>query len=159
VRCEPLTLTDGYSRYVMACQAVPQTTAASVQPVLIQQFQANGLPRALRSDDGSPFASTRGLAGLTQLSVWLLTLKVWPDRIDPGRPDQNGCHERMHRVLREDAANPPSATLIAQQERLDAWRVDYTPTLREPEKTSCESVWLRFCSLHDPRRLPRPRIA
>jgi transposase InsO family protein len=125
VRCEPLTVADGFSRYLMACQAVPQVTDGYVRPVLLRLFRAHGLPRALRSDNGSPFASGRGLAGLTQLSVWLLTLDIWPDRIDPGRPDQNGRHERMHRVLHEDAADPPSATLAAQQSRLDAWRLDY----------------------------------
>jgi putative transposase len=132
VRCEPLTLTDGYSRYLFACEAMPQPTAACVQPVLIRQFRENGLPRALRSDNGSPFASAQGLAGLTQLSVWLLGLNIWPDRIDKGRPCQNGRHERMHRVLREDAANPPSATLAEQQRRLDAWRVEYN-TVRPHE--------------------------
>jgi transposase InsO family protein len=125
VRCEPLTVTDGYSRYLMVCQAVPQTTGAYVRPILVQTFQTHGMPRALRSDNGNPFASAVGLAGLTQLSVWLLTLNIWPERIDPGRPDQNGRHERMHRVLNEDAARPPAATLAAQQLRLDAWRLDY----------------------------------
>ncbi len=125
VRCEPLTITDGYSRYLLACQAVPQTTAAYVRPVLINVFERHGMPLAIRSDNGSPFASMGGLAGLTQLSVWLLTLNIWPDRIDPGRPDQNGRHERMHRVLAEDATRPPSATLAEQQQRLDRWRLDY----------------------------------
>lgn len=125
VRCEPLTISDGFSRYLMVCQALPQSTTSYVMPVLIDAFQTHGMPRALRSDNGSPFANTRGLAGLTQLSVWLLTLNIWPDRIDPGRPDQNGRHERMHRVLREDAANPPAQSIAAQQTRLDSWRQDY----------------------------------
>ena len=125
VRCEPLTVTDGFSRYVITCKAMPQITAACVRPELIAAFCRHGMPRALRSDNGNPFASAVGLAGLTQLSVWLLTLGIWPDRIDPGRPDQNGRHERMHRVLHEDAARPPSATIAAQQQRLDAWRADY----------------------------------
>jgi transposase InsO family protein len=132
VRCEPLTITDSFSRYLMVCQAVPQITAAQVQPIMVRAFQAHGLPRALRSDNGSPFASSRGLAGLTQLSVWLLTLNIWPDRIDPGRPDQNGRHERMHRVLHEDAADPPAATIAAQQARLDTWRLEYN-TVRPHE--------------------------
>ena len=125
MRCEPLTITDGFSRYLLVCKALPQTTAAAVQAELIAAFRTHGMPRALRSDNGSPFANANSLAGLTQLSVWLLTLNIWPDRIDPGRPDQNGRHERMHRVLREDAANPPSATIIEQQARLDAWRHTY----------------------------------
>jgi transposase InsO family protein len=125
VRCEPFTVSDGYSRYLLACEAVPQVTLAQVQPILVRLFEAHGLPRALRTDNGNPFARRDGLGGLSRLSVWLLKLNVWPDRIKPGRPDQNGRHERMHRVLREDAANPPAATLAAQQTRLDVWRVDY----------------------------------
>ena len=125
VRCEPLTVTDGYSRYLLVCEAVAQVTAALVQPILTRAFQEHGVPRAIRTDNGSPFARRDGLAGLTQLSVWLLKLNIWLERIAPGRPDQNGRHERMHRVLHEDAASPPSATLAEQQARLDAWRVDY----------------------------------
>lgn len=125
VRCEPFTMSDGYSRYLLATQSVPRVTMADVQPIMIRTFQEHGLPRALRTDNGPPFARRDGLGGLTQLSVWLLMLDIWPDRITPRRPDQNGRHERMHRVLREDTANPPAATLLAQQARLDAWRVDY----------------------------------
>jgi putative transposase len=143
VRCEPFTVTDGYSRYLLACEAVAQATVERVRPILARLFQDHGLPRALRTDNGTlvwpfhqatpdgtlgqpcPFARRDGLGGLTQLSVWLLKLTVWPDRIEPGRPDQNGRHEWMHRVLREDAANPPAATLDAQRQRMDAWRMDY----------------------------------
>ena len=96
-----------------------------VQPILTRLFQAHGLPLALRTDNGNPFAHRLGLGGLSVLSVWLLTLDIWPDRIAPGRPDQNGRHERMHRTLGEDAARPPSATLPAQQARLEAWRQDF----------------------------------
>jgi transposase InsO family protein len=123
---EALTVTDGFRRYLITGKAMPQITGACVQPELILAFRSHGMPRAPRSDNGNPFASTSGLAGLTELSVWLLTLNIWPDRIDPGRPDQNGRHERMHRVLHEDAASPPAATIAAQQDRLDTWRADYT---------------------------------
>ena len=99
VRCDPLTVTDNYSRYLLACTAVPQITTAHVQPILAELFRRHGLPRALRTDNGSPFANRTGLGGLVQLSVWLLKLDIWPDRIAPGRPDQNGRHERMHRTL------------------------------------------------------------
>jgi transposase-like protein len=125
VRCEPFTVSDGYSRYLLACEAVPQVSWAQVQPLLIRLFEANGLPRALRTDNGNPFARRDGLGGLSRMSVWLLKLNVWPDHIQPGRPDQNGRHERMHRVLREDTAAPPAATVAAQQARMDRWREDY----------------------------------
>ena len=125
VRCEPLTVTDGYSRYVLACRAMPRITVAEVQPVMTALFRTHGLPRALRTDNGPPFASRTGLGGLTGFSVWLLNLDVWPDRIAPGRPDQNGRHERMHRTLGEETANPAAATITAQQARFDAWRVDF----------------------------------
>ncbi len=125
VRCEPFTVTDGYSRYILSCEAVPQVTFARVQPVLTRLFRDYGLPRALRTDNGNPFARRDGLGGLSQWSVWLLKLDVWPDFILPGRPDMNGRHERMHRVLREDTISPPAATVLAQQERFDRWRVDY----------------------------------
>ena len=125
VRCEPLTVTDGYSRYILCCEAVPQVTFAAVQPVLMRVFQAYGLPGALRTDNGNPFARRDGLGGLSQLSVWLLKLDVWPDRIAPHRPDMNGRHERMHRVLREDTVSPPAASVALQQRRFDDWRMDY----------------------------------
>jgi putative transposase len=125
VRCEPLTVTDGHSRYVLACHALARTTTADVQPVMTALFRAYGLPGALRTDNGAPFASRTGLGGLTQFSVWLLSLNIWPDRIAPGRPDQNGRHERMHRTLGEDTARPPAGTLAAQQAKFDAWRTDF----------------------------------
>jgi transposase InsO family protein len=125
VRCEPLTVTDGYSRYILGCEAVAQETFGRVQPVLRDLFREHGLPRALRTDNGNPFARRDGLGGLSRLSVWLLTLDVWPDFIVPGRPDMNGRHERMHRVLREDTIAPAAANVLAQQARFDAWRADY----------------------------------
>ena len=125
VRCEPLTVTDGHSRYILTCQAVPRITAAEVRPILTRLFQAHGMPRALRTDNGSPFAHRPGLGGLSTLSVWFLKLDIWPDRIAPGRPDQNGRHERMHRTLKQDVAAPPAATLAEQQAWFDAWREDF----------------------------------
>jgi putative transposase len=125
VRCDPLTVTDNYSRYLLACTAVPQITTAHVQPILTGLFRSHGLPRGLRTDNGSPFANRTGLGGLVQLSVWLLKLDIWPDRIAPGRPDQNGRHERMHRTLGEDVTRPPAATVVEQQVAFDVWRRDF----------------------------------
>jgi transposase InsO family protein len=125
VRCEPLTVTDNFSRYVLVSQIVARPTFADIKPLFVRVFREHGLPLGLRTDNGSPFASRHGLAGLTQFSVWLLRLDIWPDRIAPGRPDQNGRHERMHRTLNEDAATPRSADIAAQQRRFDAWREDF----------------------------------
>jgi len=125
VRCEPLTVADGHSRYILACQAVPKITAAEVRPILTRLFQTHGMPRALRTGNGSPFAHRLGLGGLSTLPVWLLKPDIRPDRIAPGRPDQNGRHERMHRTLKQDVANPPAATIAEQQARFDVWREDF----------------------------------
>jgi transposase InsO family protein len=95
-------VTDGYSRYLLACQAVARTTTAEVRPILTDLFRTYGLPRALRTENSPPFASRTGLGGLTMFSVWRLTLDIWPAQIAPGRPDQNGRHERMHRTLGEE---------------------------------------------------------
>jgi transposase InsO family protein len=125
VRCEPLTVTDGFSRYLLVCQALPRVTFEEVYPVMERVFREHGLPRALRTDNGNPFARRDGLCGLSRFSVWLLKLDVFPDFITPGRPDMNGRHERMHRVLNEDTAKPPAGTLKDQQRRFDRWRKDY----------------------------------
>ena len=109
----------------MTCQAVPKITVAEVRPIFTRLFQTHGMPRAMRTDNGSPFAHRLGLGGLSVLSVWFLKLDIWPDRIAPGRPDQNGRHERMHRTLKQDVAAPPAPTLAQQQARLDAWREDF----------------------------------
>lgn len=122
--CSPLTITDAASRYVLRCQALGRTETAVVQPLFEVTFREFGLPQALRTDNGPPFAST-GLGGLTPLSVWWLKLGIRLDRIDPGHPQQNGRHERMHRVLAEDACTPPAATLRAQQRAFDCWRAVY----------------------------------
>jgi len=104
----------------------------------------------LRTDNGSPFAHRLGLGGLSVLSVWFLKLDIWPDRIAPGRPDQNGRHERMHRRLGEQVADPPAATQSEQQVRFDLWREDFN-TNRPHEALSDET--------HDIRRSGLARTA
>jgi transposase InsO family protein len=116
-RCEPLTLSDAHSRYLLRCQAVPRTDSDHVWPVLDAAFREFGLPLRLRSDNGSPFAS-RGAGGLSKMSVKLIKAGVTPERIAPGKPQQNGRHERMHLTLLQDVADPPARTLRAQLERL-----------------------------------------
>jgi putative transposase len=123
-RCDPLTLSDAMSRYLLRCEAVARPDGAHVRPVFEAAFCEFGLPLAIRSDNGPPFAST-GAGGLSRLAVWWIKLGVRPERIDPGKPQQNGRHERMHRTLKAETADPPAATLDEQQRRFDAFRAIY----------------------------------
>src|SRR5207248_8442235 len=119
--CEPLTLSDAHSRYLLRCQALPRTDTDHVWPVLDAAFREFGLPHYMRSDNGSPFAS-RGAGGLSRLSVKLIKAGVMPERIAPGKPQQNGRHERMHLTLLQDVADPPAATMREQLKRLRAFQ-------------------------------------
>ena len=119
----PLTLSDNASRYLLVCRALAHPSEAAVWPYFRRAFQDYGLPWALRSDNGAPFAST-ALGGLTRLAVWVLKLGIALERITPGRPDQNGRHERMHRTLK-DHIDPVRSTLVAQQRALERFRVHY----------------------------------
>lgn len=119
-RCVPLTLTDGYSRYLLRCEALARAELASTRRVLEAAFREYGLPRRLRSDNGTPFSSL-AVRGISALGVWLIRLGVVPERIAPGKPYQNGRHERMHLTLNE-AIKPPAATLRGQQRRFTAFR-------------------------------------
>jgi transposase InsO family protein len=123
-RCYPLTISDAHSRFLLRCQALPATTTGRVQPLFEATFREYGLPDVLRTDNGPPFAST-GAGGLTALSVWWVKLGVVPERIDPGRPSQNGRHERLHRTLKADACQEPARTLRGQQQAFDQFRQVY----------------------------------
>jgi transposase InsO family protein len=123
-RCDPLTISDTASRYLLRCQAVEKTDGAHVRALLEATFREYGLPAAIRSDNGPPFASV-GLGGLSRLAVWWIRLGVMPERIEPGHPEQNGRHERLHRTLKQETANPPKATGRAQQKAFDAFRKQY----------------------------------
>jgi transposase InsO family protein len=123
-RCEPLTLCDAYSRYLLRCQALARTDTTHVWPVLEAAFREFGLPDVLRSDNGSPFAS-RGAGGLSQLSVKVIKAGVLPERIEPGKPQQNGRLERFHLTLLKDTANPPARSLRQQLERFRAFQREY----------------------------------
>jgi putative transposase len=125
VRCDPLTISDAQSRMLLRCQAMHHgTDSKQVQPLFEATFREYGLPLRLRTDNGTPFA-TVGAGGLSELSIWWIKLGIIPERIDPGRPSQNGRHERMHRTLQEATAQPPAATIRAQQARFDAFRTEY----------------------------------
>lgn len=123
-RCEPFTLTDNYSRYLLRCQALWAPTTVQIQPVMAAAFREYGLPERIRSDNGAPFGSN-GESGLTALSVWWIRLGIVPERIAPGQPQQNGRHERMHLTLKQQTATPPAATLRQQQKRFDAFRQEF----------------------------------
>ena len=123
-RCDPLTVMDASTRYLIRCNRVARTDFGSVKPVLEAAFREYGLPRAIRSDNGAPFA-TRAPRGLSKLSVWWIKLGIIPERIEPGKPQQNGRHERMHLTLKQCTAMPPKASLRAQQRAFHAFQRDY----------------------------------
>ena len=122
-RCDPLTVTDAWSRYLLGCVIVPPRTA-EVRAAVEELFARYGLPAAIRSDNGSPFAGT-GAGGLSRLSVGWLKAGIAVERIEPGRPQQNGRHERMHRTLKAETARPAAASKEAQQARFDRFREDF----------------------------------
>ena len=115
-RCEPLTLSDAHSRYLLRCQAVARADTDHVWPILDAALREHGLPVALRSDNGPPFAST-GAGGLSRFSVLAIKAGVRPERIAPAKPQQNGRHERLHLTLKQETASPPAPDLRRQIER------------------------------------------
>ncbi len=122
-RCDPLTVTDAHSRYLLACRIIPPQTAP-VQAAVDELFREHGMPLAIRSDNGPPFASV-GVAGLSRLAVHWLKLGIRLERIAPAQPQQNGRHERMHRTLKADTSRPPAASLAEQQRRFDAFQHEF----------------------------------
>jgi len=122
--CYPLTISEYESRYLIRCVGMKRISLEQSKEVFISAFREYGMPLAMRTDNGIPFAST-GLAGLTRLSVWWMRLGIKVDRIQPGCPQQNGRHERMHKTLKEDTILPPGANLRAQQRKFNRFRTDY----------------------------------
>lgn len=149
--CYPLTVLDGASRLLLACRARPRIAHTDTQATFRHLFQAYGLPRVIRSDNGPPFASC-ALRGLSRLNVWWLRLGIVPERIQPGCPQQNGVHERMHRTLKAEATRPPGATGRAQQRRFDAFRREYNT---ERPHEALGQVPPATCYTPSPRLYPR----
>lgn len=123
-RIDPLTISDACSRYLLRCQAVDKTDTPRVQAIFEAAFREYGLPQAIRTDNGAPFAS-RAIAGLSRLAVWWMKLGIVPERIQPAHPEQNGRHERMHLTLQQETMSPMAATRRAQQHRFDQFRREY----------------------------------
>lgn len=124
IYCYPLTVTDGYSRYLLGCEALLSTKAEEAKPVFTRLFKEFGLPQRIRSDNGVPFA-TPTLARLSTLSAWWVRLGILPDLIEPGHPQQNGRHERMHRTLKNETTRPPAANRQAQQRKFNRFRQEF----------------------------------
>ena len=130
-RCAPLTVTDAFSRYLLCCKGGAQATlepggvAREVWAELVRAFREHGLPDALRVDNGQPWVAPKGQLGITKLAVKILKLKIGLERIEPGKPHQNGRHERFHLTLQQETARPPQKDMRAQQKRFDVFRRAY----------------------------------
>jgi transposase InsO family protein len=153
--CYPLTVTDHASRLLLLCEALESTREELAFPAFEDLFRERGLPLAIRSDNGVPFASPHGLFQLSRLSVWWLRLGIAIERIRPGHPQQNGRHERMHLTLKKEATRPSEANSLRQQGRFDAFLHEFnTERPHEALVTSCP-VELYVAS---PRRYGLPEL-
>jgi transposase InsO family protein len=123
-RCNPLTISDHASRYLLCCRHLDRMSYELVKMRFERVFREYGLPEVIRTDNGSPFSS-RGLGGLSRLSYWWIRLGIHPERIEPGHPEQNGRHERIHKTLKDHTARPPAKTLIQQQRRFNEFCSEY----------------------------------
>jgi transposase InsO family protein len=149
--CYPLTITDNYSRYLLTCRGLRHPSYETTRPWLERAFREYGLPLAIRSDNGPPFAST-GISGLSRLAVWLIKLHIIPERIAPSHPEQNGRHERMHRTLKEAVCKPPRHCLANQQSAFDRFRPEYN------QERPHEAIGMKTpASLYEPSRRLFPK--
>jgi transposase InsO family protein len=123
--CYPLTVLDDASRYLLGCQALLDTSLARCRRALARIFAESGVPQVIRSDNGTPFAAGNSQLGLSELGVWWIELGIRHERIQPGRPDQNGRHERFHRTLKHDTTRPPAANVRGQQRRFTRFQAEY----------------------------------
>lgn len=130
--CEPFTVRDLHSRFVLEARLMESKTAEAVRAVMTELFKKYGLPKAIRSDNGTPFASTNGILSLTSLSAWWITLGIIPDRIEKGRPGQNGSLERLHADIAAEIEKKIPGGRRANQAALDIWREEYN-TVRPNE--------------------------
>lgn len=154
--CYPLTITDGYSRFLLRCTALETPKTDPAKRVFTSAFHEFGLPDVIRTDNGAPF-STLAPAGLSRLAIWWIRLGIKPERIMPGRPDQNGRHERMHATLKAEVCNPPRKSFESQQRAFDRFRYDYNHE-RPHEALAMKSPAAKYVpSLRPfPRFVPEP---
>lgn len=141
---------DLADQFLLGCRALTGTTTAECRPIFLRLFQEYGLPEILRTDNGVPFA-TQALGRLSQLSVWWIRLGIYPELIEPGHPEQNGRHERMHRTLKRATARPPAASRRSQQQRFEVFRTEYN-TVRPHEALGDDSPAAHYT--RSPRTLP-----
>ena len=155
-RIDPLTISDAYSRYLLRCHAVEKTDTERVQAIFEAAFREYGMPAAIRTDNGAPFAS-RALAGLSRLAVWWMKLGIEPERIEAGHPEQNGRHERMHRTLKQEVTQPTAGTRREQQRMMDKFREEYNQ-VRPHEALGMQTPAAIYTASprRFPRRLPEP---
>lgn len=155
-RCHPLTISDGFSRFLLRCRGLRRPMSRHVRRVFESAFCEYGLPRAIRTDNGPPF-STLAPGGLSRLAVWWIRLGIRPERIMPGRPEQNGRHERMHRTLKAETARPPRSSFSAQQRAFDRFLVEYNEVRPHEALGQDVPASLYRPSLRSyPRQLPEP---
>lgn len=149
--CYPLTVSDHASRFLLLCEALESTREESAITAFEQLFLERGLPAAIRSDNGVPFASPNALFNLSRLSVWWLRLGISIERIKPGHPQQNGRHERMHLTLKKEATRPPGVNSLQQQARFDAFVREYN-TERPHEALGMKTPAELYRASHKPYR-------
>ena len=154
--CYPLTVADGYSRYLLACEALTRPTHAESVPVFRALFRRYGLPARIRTDNGVPFA-TSALGRLSQLSVWWIKLGIAPELIEPARPQQNGRHERMHRTLKAETTKPPAQTAQGQQRRFRVFQAEFNDERpHEALQGDAPASWYHRSGRRLPERLVDP---
>ena len=155
--CYPLTVTDHASRYLLLCEAMESNQEQFAFTAFERLFKECGLPQAIRSDNGVPFASPNGLFNLSRLSVWWLRLGISIERIKPGHPQQNGRHERMHLTLKKEATRPAGANLLQQQAKFDAFQQEFnTERPHEALQMKCPAE-LYTASLRPYRGITEPQ--
>ena len=150
IYCYPLTVTDDHSRYLLGCQGLLSTKVVEAKPVFTRLFKEYGLPKRIRTDNGVPFA-TNTLARLSKLSAWWVRLGVLPELIEPGKPQQNGRHERMHRTLKAETTRPPAGSCRAQQRKFNHFREEFN---QERPHEALDMHTPASCYESSPREMP-----